>query len=58
MNVINNYVITLQNTLEKVSKNLHNKKGKKYKKLSKEVDKKLLEKYKIIESMIDNELDK
>lgn len=58
MSIVNNYVVILQNTLEKISKELYNKKGKKYIKLSNKIDKDLLEKYKLIENLIDEELDK
>jgi len=57
MKLINNYVVYLQNTLEKLSKIVYSKKGKKYRCLSYKIDRKLLEKYRLIEDMIDNELD-
>ena len=58
MKLINDYVVYLQNTLEKLSKIMYSKKGKKYSALSNKIDRDLLEKYKIIEDMIDKELEK
>ncbi len=58
MKLINDYVVYLQNTLEKLSKIMYSKKGKKYSVLSNKIDRDLLEKYKIIEDMIDKELEK
>ena len=58
MNMVELYVIVLHDTLEKISRKLYSKKGRKYNSLSNEIDRELLKKYRIIEDMIDKELSK